>query len=130
MPVEKKPAWPDHFRYIDSIGPEGVTIVCRRYVVVRKRQRGLCHGAPGSHRESLGQRQTSIENSWRRFAYPRKEEALSSYKARKRQQLSHAELALERAKAALADIKDLEAINDEHLCAGGDYIRELNWVDC
>ena len=61
------------------------------------------------------------KNSWRRFASPRKEEALSSYKARKRQQLSHAELALERAKAALADIKDLEAINDEHLCADGAY---------
>ena len=70
------------------------------------------------------------KDSWRRFAYPEKEKALSSYKARKRHQLGHAELALERAKTALADIKDIEAINDEHLCSGGDYIKQLNWTDC
>ena len=140
MPAEKQPAWPDHFRYIDSIGPEGVTIVCRRYVVIRESEHCYWLVPEGSEGYAMARQEATgkvwgnakrvSKDSWRRFAYPDKEEALRSYKARKRHQLSHAELALERAKAALADIKDLEAINDEHLCAGGDYIKELNWVDC
>jgi hypothetical protein len=140
MPVETKPAWPDHFRYIDSIGPEGVTIVCRRYVVIRESEHCYWLVPEGSESYAMARQEATgkvwgnakrvSKNSWRRFAYPGKEEALSSYKARKRHQLSHAELALERAKAALADIKDMEAINDQHVCAGGDYIKQLNWVDC
>ncbi|WP_286913220.1 MULTISPECIES: hypothetical protein [unclassified Pseudomonas] len=140
MPEEKQQAWPDHFRYIDSIGPEGVTIVCRRYVVIRESEHCYwlvpeANVEMAKHSEAATGRvwrfaKRVSKDSWRRFAYPDKEEALRSYKARKSLQMSHAELAMERAKAALADVKDLEAINDEHLCAGGDYIRQLNWLDC
>lgn len=140
MSEEKQQAWPDHYRYIDSIGPEGVTIVCKRYVVVRESEHCYWLVPEGSEGYAMARQAATgkvwsnakrvSKDSWRRFAYPDKEEALRSYKARKRHQLSHAELAMERAKAALADINNLEAINDEHLCAGGDYIKELNWVDC
>jgi hypothetical protein len=140
MSEEKKKTGPDHFRYVDHIGPEGVTIVCRKYVVIRESEYCYWIVPEGSEGWALA-RQTATgktfkdakrvsKDSWRRFAYPEKEKAFSSYKARKRHQLSHAELALERAKTALADIKDIEAINDEHLCSGGDYIKQLNWTDC
>ena len=140
MPELLKKDWPDHFRYIDSIGPEGVTIVCRRYSVVKETE--YCYwlvpvdstGWALAQQERTGKVVKSakrvLKDSWRRFAYPEKAKALDSYKARKRHQLGHAELSLERAKAALADIKDIEAINDEHLCSGGEYIKELNWSDC
>ena len=140
MPTEKQPAWPDHFRYIYSIGPEGVTIVCRLYVVIRESEHCYWLVPEGSEGYAMACQEATgkvwrnakrvSKDSWRRYAYPDKTKALESYKARKRHQLSHAELAMERAKAALADVKDLEAINDEHLCAGGDYIKELNWAGC
>lgn len=140
MSQEKQQAWPDHFRYIDSIGPDGVTIVCKRYVVVRESEHCYWLVSEGSEGWALARQQATgkvwgearrvSKDSWRRFAYPDKAKALESYKARKRHQMSHAELSMERAKAALADIKGLEAINDEHLCAGGDYIKELNWEGC
>ncbi|WP_411835675.1 hypothetical protein ACLBNB_20095 [Pseudomonas chlororaphis subsp. aurantiaca] len=140
MSEEKQKSWPDHFRYIDSISPEGVTIVCRRFVVIQESQH--CYWLVPEGDEAMARDSQLVtgkvwrfakrvsKDSWRRFAYPDKAKALESYKARKRHQMSHAELAVERAKAALADIKELEAINDEHLCAGGDYIKELNWADC
>lgn len=140
MSEEKQKVWPDRFRYVDSIGPEGVTIVCCRWVVIRESDcfywivREGSEGWALSRQEAAGKVYSNAKrvskDSWRRFAYPEKEKALSSYKARKRHQLRHAELALERAKTALADIKELEVINDERLCAGGDYIKQLNWADC
>ncbi|UUQ65181.1 hypothetical protein NLK61_00575 [Pseudomonas fuscovaginae UPB0736] len=36
MPEEKQTAWPDHYRYVDEIGPDGVIIACRRFVVVHE----------------------------------------------------------------------------------------------
>lgn len=140
MSEEKKHTGPDHFRYVDHIGPEGVTIVCRKYVVIRESEHCYWIVPEGSEGWARA-RQTATGKTfkdakrvskdwWRRFAYPDKERALSSYKARKRHQLGHAELALERAKAVLADLEEIESINDEHLCSGGDYIKQLNWTDC
>lgn len=133
--MEKKD-WPDHFRYVDEIGPEGVTIVCKRYVVVRESEH--CYWLTTKDLAYLAEKHLErgkippyakrvLKNSERRFAYPLKSAALNSYKARKRWQISHAELATERAKAALEEIKDLTEITDAHLCAGGDYIKQLNW---
>ena len=65
----------------------------------------------------------------RRFAYPDKAKALHSYKVRKRRQLGHAQLAMERPKTALEDLNGVDAIADERLCSGGDFIKELNWDD-
>lgn len=138
MPEETKSAWPDHFRYIDEISPEGVTIVCKRFVVIRESEHcywivpqfyeyvaleHLKRGAMPKYAKRV------LKVSGRRFAYPEKSHALHSYKVRKRRQMGHAQLAIERAKAALEDLKGVDTINDEHLCSGGDYIKELTW-DC
>jgi len=48
---------------------------------------------------------------------------------RKRHQLGHAQLAMERAKTALEDLNGVDAIADERLCSGGDFIKELNRDD-
>ncbi|WP_410952304.1 hypothetical protein [Pseudomonas sp. S1(2024)] len=39
------------------------------------------------------------------------------------------QLAMERAKTALEDLNGVDAIADERLCSGGDFIKELNWDD-
>ncbi len=76
---------------------------------------------------SRGSPATGSGGETRRFAYPEKERALESYKARKRWQLSHAKLATERAIAALDEIKELSEIEDLRVCAGGEYIKNLGW---
>lgn len=130
--------WPDHFRYIDSISPTGVTITCERYVVVRESEH--CYWI--AHENNRGWVRMQIEkgvipklarrvlkSSWCRFAYPDKAEALRSYEARKRWQIRHAQLSLERARAALDEVADRQGISDKHLCAGGEYIRGMNWSE-
>ncbi len=139
MPAEKQPAWPDHFRYIDEISPDGVTIVCQRFVVLRESEQcywitrdrniGWAEKWAADGRKSPHIKRVLKESYGRRFAYPDKAKALHSYKVRKRRQLGHAQLAMERAKTALEDLRDVDAIADERLCAGGDFIKELNWED-
>lgn len=34
MPEEMKTAWPEHYRYIDTIGPEGLEVHCITYTVI------------------------------------------------------------------------------------------------
>ncbi|MEW5543484.1 hypothetical protein [Pseudomonas soli] len=133
MPAEKQPAWPNHFRYVDEISPDGVTIVCQRFVVLRESEhfywitRDRYAGSFSEVIKSPLIKRVSKESYGRRYAYPDKALALNSYKVRKRRQIGHAQLAIERAKAALEDLKDVDAISDEHLCSGGDYIKELTW---
>lgn len=139
MSEGKQQAWPDHFRYIDSISPEGVTIVCRRYVVIRESEHCYWLVPEGSEGYAMARQKATgkvwgnakrvSKDSWRRFAYPDKAKALHSYKVRKRRQLGHAQLAMERAKTALEDLREVDEIADERLCAGGDFIKELNWDD-
>ncbi|KJJ61531.1 hypothetical protein MCB86_08995 [Pseudomonas sp. KSR10] len=130
------PVWPDHFRYIDEIGPEGVSIICKRYVVIRETEHCYWLVVPSYAYVAKARLERGgipkyakrvLKESGRRFAYPEKAKALESYKSRKRWQLRHAELATERARAALDEIKDLSAIEDLRICAGGDYIKNLGW---
>lgn len=139
MSEEKQNAWPDHYRYVDTIGPEGVTIECRRYVVLRESEHcywiareqnagwARCWAMEG--RKSPHIKRVLKESAGRRYAYQDKAKALHSYRARKRHQVHHAQLVLERAKAALEDLVGVDSIPDEHLCSGGNYIKELTW-DC
>ncbi|WP_236213973.1 hypothetical protein [Metapseudomonas otitidis] len=130
--------WPDHFRYVDQIGPEGVSIVCRRFVVVRESEHCFWIVPPtyehvAKSRVAAGRipkyAKRVLKASGKRFAYPDRSAALHSYKQRKRWQISRSELALERAKTALAELEDRTEIADELLCSGGDYIKQLSW-DC
>lgn len=130
--------WPDHFRYVDEIGPEGVTIICRRFVVVRESEHCFWIVTPSYEMVAKSAIQKGrvpkyakrvLKVSSKRFAYPEKSAALNSYKIRKRWQISRAELATERAKTALEELKDRAEIEDELLCSGGEYIKSLNW-DC
>ncbi|KPW32829.1 hypothetical protein ALP45_00150 [Pseudomonas coronafaciens pv. atropurpurea] len=68
-----------------------------------------------------------------RFAYTSKELALRSYKQRKTWQLRHAQLSLERAKAAIAyfgDVKTESTVPADSLMVACEYIQGMNWSDC
>ncbi|MCU1717345.1 hypothetical protein [Pseudomonas sp. 5P_3.1_Bac2] len=127
---------PIHYRYIDEIGPAGVTISCKKFVAVRESEHFFWIVQPSyelvaRHSIERGRIPRYAKRvpkvSTKRFAYPDKAAALESYKARKRWQMSHATLALERAKTALEAISESKEITDEHTCPGGDYIKQLGW---
>lgn len=112
--MEIKKAGPDHFRYVDTIGPDGLTVTMQTWVAYAETpmcwyllsepehdrlMRGWLSeaGAKKARKRVLKHQYFSS----RCFAYQEKERALNSYKCRKEWQIRHATLSLERAKAAI-----------------------------
>jgi len=103
--------WPIHYRYSDYSFSDGIEVKVSKfypirettcfYIVIdeleRQMQKITKERKPRTRRVS--------KNGLRRYCYPTKQEAINSYKARKRSQIRHCELALETAKQA---IKGLE----------------------
>lgn len=132
---------PDHFRYIDEIDPKGLIITCQRYVVVRESE--CCYWIALPSYESLALASIAkgltpkyakrvLKDSHRRFAYPDKADALRSYKKRKEWQIRHAQLAMERAQAAIRYFGDSSVkVTDtpERAVAFSSYIQGMGW-DC
>lgn len=137
---------PDHYRLVDDIGPDGVTIRLQRYIVIGETPQCYYVIRDGSHYMTLNtngwaqdvvkkQRKRVLKSSYKRYCYPEIADALRSYKARKRWQLSHAKLAMARAEAGYAEAERLiafEGLSVEsfpHQCEGGEYVKGLNWSD-
>lgn len=136
---------PDHYRYVDELVPAGLGLKCKKYVVIG--ETAQCwyivdefHNNlfSGSQRESLVKhyRKRVLKDGGehgRRFAYTDKALALRSYKQRKSWQIRHAQLSLERAKAAIAYFGDTRAestVPDDSLVIPCEYIQEMNWSEC
>ena len=119
LPMETKKSGPDHFRYIDSIGPDGLTVTLQTWVAYaetekcwyllkeddydRLQRNWIGEQSAKSRRKRVLKHQYFAS---RCFAYPDKERALNSYKCRKEWQIRHATLSLERAKAAIGYFGD------------------------
>jgi hypothetical protein len=138
---------PDHYRYIDTIGPEGLEVHCITYTVIGvtdqcyyigdKHTVDMVNGHQYSHTaEAIKKRRKRVLKAggeWgRRFAYPDKSRALESYKARKRWQMRHAKIAMERAKAAIGYFGDAETkstVPDGMVTIPCEYIQSMNWSE-
>lgn len=139
---------PDHYRFEEHIGPEGVTLHCKRFVVIGETP--CCYYViHESMRHYAGQgsdwacqylkryRKRVAKESYRRYCYPDMRQALESYKQRKRRQLGHAEILESRARAGLDEATRLlkdgllhpESFEGGHQCEGGEYIKGLNWSE-
>ncbi|WDG77311.1 hypothetical protein PUP68_21690 [Pseudomonas chlororaphis] len=148
MPEEIKKAGPDHYRYIDTIGPDGLEVHCITYRVIGETAQcwyiadkytvdminGYQHSWTASavkKRRKRVLKETDAHS--KRFAYPDKAHALRSYKLRKSRQLGHAELTLERARAALGYFGDLSVMNEapvaEKMIIPNEYIQGMGWGD-
>ncbi|UVL43496.1 hypothetical protein LOY55_10785 [Pseudomonas sp. B21-040] len=147
MPEEMKTAWPEHYRYIDTIGPEGLEVHCITYKVIGETP--ACYYIGDEHTvkmvngfqyphtaEAIKKRRKRVlkeGGTWgRRFAYTDKALALRSYKARKSWQLRHAQLSMERAQAAIGYFGNLEVestIPDGAVTIPSEYIQGLGWGD-
>lgn len=140
---------PDHYRFYDDIGPEGLSVTCQTFTVIGEtaqcwyiadqRTIDLMRGhqwpwvaAEVKKRRKLVLKQTDAYS--KRFAYPNKDHALRSYKLRKDWQIRHATRSLERAKAALGYFGDLmqESVAPvaKTLIIPNEYIQGLGWGDC
>lgn len=129
---------PTHYRFFDTVGPDGVTVRCQKFDVVGETP--CCYyvlpqGHGFTRPESIKKhRRRVLKDSWRRYCYPDLEQALRSYRSRKKWQIQHAKIALCRAEAGLAaaewQLKDPELIapNLPFKCESGDeYIKGLGW---
>ena len=116
---------PDHYRFYDSIGPEGLSVTRQTFTVIGEtaqcwyiadqRTIDLMRGhqwpwvaAEVKKRRKLVLKQTDAYS--KRFAYPNKDHALRSYKLRKDWQIRHATRSLERAKAA--GFENIQGVGD------------------
>lgn len=147
MPEETQKAWPDHYRYIDTLGPEGLEVHCITYQVIG--ETALCFYIGDTHTcdlvkgpqyrwtaETVKKRRKRVlkdGGNWgRRFAYTDKALALRSYKARKAWQLRHARLSMERAQAAIGYFGDGQTesvLPEAAVTIPNEYIQGLNWGD-
>jgi len=147
MPEETQKAGPDHFRYIDTIGPDGLEVHCITYHVIG--ETAQCYYIGDTHTcdlikgpqyswtaDAVKKRRKRVlkdgGNRGRRFAYTEKALALRSYKARKAWQLRHATLSMERAQAAIGYFGDGQvesAIPDAAVTIPNEYIQSMNWED-
>lgn len=138
---------PDHYRYVDEIGPKGVAIVCETYIVsgetpacwyvLHEDQSYLLPGnVSGSFWEASykkARKRILKYEGGKKFCYPTREAALKSYTIRKRWQLKHTENAFQRAKTALAEVTErLKGVAPEgkHVCEGGEYFKQKCWDYC
>jgi len=143
--MEKIKLGPDHYRYVDELDPKGLEVTCKKYVVIGETDHcwyivSEFHNNlfGGSQRESLLKqyRKRVLKDGGeygRRFAYTDKALALRSYKQRKSWQMRHAQLSLERAKAAIGyfgDIRVENSIPADRLVVPCEYIQEMNWSEC
>ena len=137
---------PDHYRFAEEIGPEGVTIYCQRFVVVGETpccyyviRDGMAYHASQDSEWSRTlvkrRRKRVLKASWKRYCYPDMRDAMRSYVSRKSWQIRHANTALARAQAALVEatrLVDFEGLAPEsfpHRCEGGEYIKGMNWSE-
>ena len=145
--MEKKKLGPDHYRYVDEIGPDGLEVHCVTYQVIGETAQcwyiaddytvNMINGYQHSWTaEAVKKRRKRVskDSGGKRFAYPDKAHALRSYKIRKSRQLGHAELTLERARAALGYFGDLSVTNEapvtDKLIIPNEHIQGLGWGYC
>lgn len=143
--MEKNKLGPDHYRYVDEMDPQGLEVVCKKYVVVGETEQ--CWYIVDEFHDKLfggSQRAAALKKyrkrvlkdggeHGRRFAYTDKALALRSYKHRKSWQMRHAQLSLERAQAAIAyfgDTRTESAVPPDRLMVPCEYIQAMNWREC
>ena len=135
---------PDHFRYVDELDQKGIEVTCKKFVVIGETEHcwyivDEFHSKlfGGSQRESLLKkyRKRVLKRGGehgRRFAYTDKSLALKSYKHRKTWQIRHAQLSLERAKAAIGYFGDSRIENTvpkDRIIIPCEYIESMNWSE-
>lgn len=133
---------PTHYRYYTSISPNGVTLHCEQFQVVRETR--SCYyifashwGSPTIWGEDFVKRHSKrvLKDSRKRFAYPDRRQALESFIQRQRHRLSHAKASTSQAElgsAAANHMLDSDQLDVGLLgrnCGVDDYIQSIGWYE-
>lgn len=142
---EKK--WPDHYRYVTDIDDRGVSIICRRFVVVGETPcfyyvvSDTYYGylrclSDDARNEAIkrNRRRVSKDGS-RRYCYPDKVQAMKSFAIRQQRRIGHANLNLSTARLSLAEAERILESGPilwegDHPCGHDDYTGSFNWGEC
>lgn len=84
-----------YYRYWDQLTTNGIYVYRTEYIVEK-------HTSKGVWINDFGHRRFVLNSARKRFAHPTKEEALESFRARKKRQIKILTRQLERARAALS----------------------------
>lgn len=125
--------FPTHYRYDDYAHEDGVEVRVREfypiretpcfYIIVDEFEKHMMNMQTG--REPRTKRVS--KDGLRRSCYPSKEQALKSFKARKRSQIGHNEFALAKARQALFAVEAEKDEFDKLECGRPDYWDSLNF---
>ena len=118
----KECEFPVQYRYIEEVRGEGLYLIEHRYYPTRET---ACFYfiLPEWQWQHLGvinyiAKKRVSKDSWARFCYPSKKDALRSFKARKRSQLRHAQEALNKAAASLEFLDKITVVDERELKMG------------
>lgn len=108
---------PDHYRFYEELGHNGVSLYCERFVVLKETPRGywVCkeewltfadrHGG-GLHKRH---KRFVLKDSLKRHCYPDKMQAYEAYRIRKARHIEHLKNALAKVEQAIAcDYRETE----------------------
>lgn len=142
-------AYPTFYRFTDGLHPDGLAITCESWHVIGETDQCYYLGNdylasvqrgpkwPWVEAEIKRKRKRILKDGTfpsKRWAYADKVDALRAYKVRKKWQMKHAQLALERAKAAIGYFGDSTVTantcpDTDRLIIPCDYIQQMNWAD-
>jgi hypothetical protein len=130
---------PNHYRYREENGEDGVTLICDCFAVIKETPRGYWvireiyaggYWGPGTLKKY---RKFVLKDSVRRHCYPERKDALDSYRIRKLRQIGHLKLSLASVEQAHQKVVELLAANTipdlDVACGKPEYFNQFNWGD-
>jgi hypothetical protein len=117
----KQCEFPVHYRYTEAVHEDGLYLYEHKYYPVRETACFFFIVPEWQYRNKVIEykaKKRVSKDGLRRFCYPSKEDALRSFKARKRSQIMHAQDAVSRAKASLKYLDKITIVSESHLNMG------------
>jgi uncharacterized protein (DUF2461 family) len=96
------------YRYNQNYDEYSMTVVCDEYRLLRETPKGYWIVPDYSHFDDVHHKRWIPKESIRRFAYPKKAEALHNFKMRKKHQIEILTSQLKYAKMALVKVDQME----------------------
>lgn len=140
----KEPIGPDHYRYYETVEPDGVKLACMVYTVVaetpccwylvqKEYARHLTEQDLDKAWLKRMRKRVLKDQSGRKKYYACREAALHSFIERKKSHLGHLRMATALAELSLATAKTLRAAKefpiDDVNCGHNEYTESLNFCD-